>query len=84
MGYSLHYYDLVLLAIAASLGVGVAIGLMTPIAVTTAAVAFGLLAVILVGHALFINGSVDEVTDLADEIDPEEVPGGAVMAPIIE
>lgn len=84
MEYSFHYYDLVLLAIAASLGVGAAVGMMTPVAITTAAVAFGLLSIVIVGHALFVNGPIDEVADLADEIEPEEVPGGAVTAQILE
>lgn len=74
MGYDWQYYDLVLVAIAASLGTGSFVGLLTPVALTTAVVGFGLVALLLVGHALFVNGPVDDPTDLTAEVESEELP----------
>ena len=74
MGYSLHYYDLVLGCIAASLGLGVVVGYATPIAMETSIAVLGLVAIGFIGHALFVNGPVDETGDLTDEVELEEVP----------
>lgn len=84
MGYTWQYYDLVLLAIAASLVVGVAVGFATRLAMTVAVPLFGLLAVVVIGHALFVNGPVDEPEDVTAEVEPAEVPGISTARELIE
>ncbi|WP_435551057.1 hypothetical protein [Natrinema sp. CGMCC1.2065] len=74
MGPSLHYSDLVLLAIAASLGTGALVEDATPVPSPMAILALGVVAVAFIGHALFINGPVDDTEDLGAELDLEEVP----------
>lgn len=80
MGYSLHYYDLVLGCIGGSLAVGVLIGYVTPIAIEVSIAALGIVAIAFIGHALFVNGPVDDAEDLTDEVDAEEVP--QVLSPV--
>ncbi|NUB90167.1 hypothetical protein HTZ84_17170 [Haloterrigena sp. SYSU A558-1] len=80
MGYSLHYYDLVLLCIAASLGIGAGIGYATAIAIETSIAVLGLVAIAFIVHALFVNGPVDQPEELTDEVDIEEVP--QVLSPV--
>lgn len=82
MDYAVHYYDLVLAAIIASIGVGAGVGFVTPLSMAPTVSLFGVVAVALVGHALFVNGPVDEVEDLAEEVEPEELPGVAALAPV--
>jgi len=84
MDYSLHYYDLVLLAIISSIGVGVGIGSITPLSMTLTVALFGVMAIAFIGHALFINGPVDEVEDLSRSVDPEEVSEVLVVPQINE
>jgi hypothetical protein len=84
MGYPLHYYDLVLLAIISSIGVGAGVGFVTPVSMTLAVTLFGAVAVALVGHALFVNGPVDDVEDLTEEVEPEEVPEIAAVTQLGE
>lgn len=74
MGYTLQYYDLVLVAVAVSVLGGVVIGLATPVAMVGAIPGAGLISILIIGHALFINGPVDEMDDLTDEVDPEAIP----------
>jgi hypothetical protein len=74
MDYSLHYYDLVLLAIISSMGVGVGVGLLTGISMTLAVTLFSVVATVFVGHALFFNGPVDDIEDLADDVESDQVP----------
>ncbi len=74
MGPTLHYYDLVLLAIAASLGTGVLVGYATPVPLPLAILGLGVVAIAFIGHALFVNGPVDDTEDLAEEVALEEVP----------
>ena len=74
MGYSLHYCDLVLLCIGASLAVGVLLGYATPIALEVAISVLGIVALGFIGHALFVNGPVDAAEDLTDDVPVEEVP----------
>jgi len=69
MAYTWQYYDLVLLGILTSLVAGAVIGLFTPVALTTAVPALALVAVVLIGHGLFVNGPVDDVADLTDDVD---------------
>lgn len=71
MGYTLHYYDLLLGGIAISLLVGIAIGLLTDITLTTSVTLAALVGVILVAHGLFIRGPVEDVSDLSEEVEVE-------------
>ncbi|ELY45657.1 hypothetical protein [Natronorubrum sulfidifaciens] len=80
MGYTLHYYDLVLACIAASLSLGAGIGYVTSVPLEPALAVFGVIAIGLIGHALFVNGPVDEPEDLTDELEVEEVP--QVLSPM--
>ena len=74
MGYTVHYYDLVLFAIVGSLGMGGAVGALTAVAMPIAILAFGGVAIGFVGHALFVNGPVDDVEDLTAEVEDAPVP----------
>ncbi|PGF16042.1 hypothetical protein CP556_07870 [Natrinema sp. CBA1119] len=74
MGYTLQYYDLVLVAIAASLGTGAVVGYATPVPLTAAIGVLGLVSIAFIGHALFVNGPVDDAEDLREEVSVEEVP----------
>lgn len=84
MGYTWKYYDLVLLAIAASILVGVGVGFATPLDMMAAVPLFGLVAIAIIGHALFVNGPIDEVEDFTEEVEPQEVPGISTAAQIVE
>ena len=84
MDSTFQYYDLVLVVIAASLAAGVGVGVVTTIAVATAVPLSGLVAIAVIGHALFVNGPVDEIEDLAEPVEPEEVPGGALAATLVQ
>ncbi|PCR91871.1 hypothetical protein [Natrinema ejinorense] len=80
MGRTLHYYDLVLVAIAASLGAGAVVGYATTIPYPAAIAALGIVAIGFIGHALFVNGPVDDPADLTEEVALEEVP--TALSPI--
>ncbi len=80
MGYTVHYYDLVLVCIAASLAVGALVGYATPIALEVSIVVLGFVAIGLILHALFVNGPVDRPEDLTAEVPLEEVP--QVLSPL--
>jgi len=69
MAYTWKYYDLLLLGVMGSLLAGVAIGFLTPVPVTTSVPVLALVAVALIGHGLFVNGPVDEIDDLAEEVE---------------
>ncbi|MFC6836739.1 hypothetical protein [Halomarina ordinaria] len=69
MGYTWQYYDLVLAGIAASLLAGVAVGYATALSMEVAVIATCLLALVVMGHGLFVNGPVDAPADLADPVD---------------
>lgn len=73
MGYTVQYYDLLLLAVALAMGSGSAIGVLTAVPLETAVIGAGLVAALLVGHGLFVNGPVDAPEDLTDEVEPEEL-----------
>ncbi|MDS0476283.1 hypothetical protein [Natrinema sp. 1APR25-10V2] len=74
MGYTLQYYDLVLVAIAASLGTGAVVGYATPVPYPAAIVGLGIVSIAFIAHALFVNGPVDDTEDLTEEVALEEVP----------
>lgn len=84
MDYTLHYYDLVLVAIIASLALGVVIGAITQIPMILAVSLLSAVAMAFVLHAIFINGPVEQVTDLKDEVDVEEVPAVEAAIQLIE
>lgn len=69
MDYSLHYYDVVLGAIAVAVGLGAVVGVATPVPLVSAVVVSGVVAVALIGHAMFVNGPVDEPADLTEEFE---------------
>ena len=57
-----------LAGIIGSLAVGGVVGALTPVAMPVAVVVFGAVAVGITGHALFVDGPVDGVDDLAEEV----------------
>jgi hypothetical protein len=67
MEYTVQYDDLVLLAIFATMGLGV--GVLTPLALPTAVTVAGVAAALLIAHGLFVKGPVDGPEDLTDEVD---------------
>ncbi|WP_158057313.1 hypothetical protein [Halorussus halophilus] len=69
MGYTWQYYDLVLGAILLTMVSGVGIGYATTVAIPTAVTGAGFVAAALIGHGLFVNGPVDEPSDLTNEVD---------------
>ncbi|WP_396611728.1 hypothetical protein ACH9L7_00120 [Haloferax sp. S1W] len=69
MGYTWQYYDLVLVGILGSLVAGVLVGYLTSLALTTSIVVFSFVAAVLIGHGLFVNGPVDEPSDLTGEVE---------------
>lgn len=69
MGYTWQYYDLVLAGIAASMLLGGVLGYATALPLPTAVIAAGVVAAAIIGHGLFVNGPVDDASDLAGEID---------------
>jgi hypothetical protein len=69
MDYTVQYYDLVLVAIFATMATGAAVGTLTSVALSTAVTVAGLAAVLVIAHGLFVNGPVDSPADLTDEVD---------------
>jgi hypothetical protein len=69
MGYTWQYYDLVLAGIFLSMASGGAVGLLTSIPLNVSVLAFGVVAALLIGHGLFVNGPVDDVEDLTEEVE---------------
>ena len=69
MNYSWQYYELLLLGIALSLGVGAAVGALTPVGLPAAAAVSGSVGVALIGHKLFVDGPIDAPEDLAEPVD---------------
>jgi uncharacterized ion transporter superfamily protein YfcC len=69
MDYTVQYYDLVLVAIFATMATGAAVGTLTSVALPTAVTVAGLAAVLVIAHGLFVNGPVDSPADLTDEVD---------------
>ena len=67
--YTWHYYDLVLVGVAACMILGAGVGLATAVPILHATIAGSLLAAAIIGHGLFVNGPVDEPADLSKEVD---------------
>jgi len=64
-----HYYDLLLAGIAVSVGAGALVGYATALSMPASVAVFGGVAMVLMGHGLFVNGPVDDPEDLTDEVD---------------
>ena len=73
MDYTVHYYDVVLAAILLALLVGGVLGALTSVAMPVAIVLLGGVAIAVMGHALFVNGPVDDFEDLTEEVDENPV-----------
>ena len=84
MGYTVQYYDLVLVAIISSLAVGGAIGAFTSVSMPIAIVLLGAVAIAFMGHAMFVNGPVDDIEDLTEEVDLEDTPVAPDDMPLLE
>lgn len=84
MAYTVQYYDLVLVAIVGALGLGGVVGAVTPISMPVALVVLGGIAIAVMGHAMFVNGPVDEFDDLNDEVDLEDAPVVSTDLPLVE
>lgn len=69
MGFTWQYYDLVLGAIFLSVALGAVVGVLSPVPLATAVAGAAVVSVALIGHALFVAGPVDEVGDLAEEVE---------------
>ncbi|UPV99603.1 hypothetical protein M0R88_13895 [Halorussus gelatinilyticus] len=69
MNYTVQYYDLVLVAIFATMATGAGIGVLTSLALPTAVTIAGVTAALLIAHGLFVNGPVDGPEDLTDEVE---------------
>lgn len=80
MVYTLQYYDLVLACIGVSLALGAGVGSLTLVPLETSFLVFGLLGILFVVHALWVNGPIDEVDDLTEPVEPKEVP--QILSPI--
>lgn len=69
MSYTLQYYDLVLIAVIVPVLVGFGLGSVTELALPVAIVGLGGVSVAVMFYALFVNGPVDQVEDLTEEVD---------------
>lgn len=74
MKTSVQYYDVVLVAIAGSLLLGTGVGVVTDLPLLITVPAMCLVAIVIMGHALFVNGPVDDIDDLTDEVEPDDIP----------
>ena len=84
MGYTVQYYDLVLVAIITALALGGAVGALTAVAMPVAIVLLGGVALGVMGHAMFVNGPVDDFEDLTEEVDLEDAPVAPENMPLLE
>lgn len=69
MDYTWQYYDLLLAAIAASMLLGLFVGLASSVAVTTATTVSGIVAAGFIGIGMFVIAPVDEPSDLAEPVE---------------
>ncbi|MFC6824182.1 hypothetical protein [Halopelagius fulvigenes] len=69
MGYTWQYYDLILVGVFVSMVLGVAVGTLTSVSSSLSVAGFGVVAAAFIGHGLFVNGPVDDRSDLTDEVD---------------
>jgi hypothetical protein len=80
MAYQLQYYDLVLAGIIAAIGLGGLVGAVTWIRMPFAIAGLG--AVSIMGHAMFVNGPIDDLDDLAEEVEEGQV--SSERLPLVE
>lgn len=69
VGYTVQYYDLILGAIIGALAFGGIVGAFTAVRMPIAIVLVGAVAIGLMGHAMFVNGPVDQFDDLTEEVE---------------
>jgi hypothetical protein len=69
MEYTLQYYDIVLVAVIVPVLVGFGLGSFTELAMPIAIVSLGGVSIAVIAYALFVNGPVDQVEDLTEEVD---------------
>jgi hypothetical protein len=67
--YTSQYYDLVLLGVFASMTAGAVVGLVSALPMSLSVTGAGFVSAAIIGHGLFVNGPVDEPSDLADEVE---------------
>ena len=84
MDYTLKYYDLALGGIILALALGGAIGALTSVSMPIAIFLLGGVSIAIIGHALFVNGPVDDVDDLTEEVELEEMPVPPKNVPLLE
>lgn len=84
MAYRVQYYDLVLIAIVVALGFGGFVGVATPVSMPVALVVLGGVAIAVMGHAMFVNGPVDEFDDLTEPVEVEDAPVAASDLPLLD
>ena len=82
MAYQLQYYDLVLTGIIAAIGLGGLIGAVTWVAMPLAIAGLGAVSIGIMGHAMFVNGPIDDLDDLAEDV--EEGPVSSERLPLVE
>ena len=69
MGYTWKYYDLVLIGVGLSMLIGGSIGVLTSLSVRLTVSVAGLVALLIMGHGMFVNGPVDEPEDFKEEVE---------------
>lgn len=69
MVYTVQYYDLVLVAVITPLLLGIALGSFTQLSMPVAIIGPGLVSIAVMIYALFINGPVEELEDLTEEVE---------------
>ncbi|PSP68574.1 hypothetical protein BRC85_01635 [Halobacteriales archaeon QS_1_69_70] len=74
MAYSLQYYDLVLAGIIVAIGRSGLIGTFTWIQMPSAIPGLGAVSIGLIGPAMFVNGPIADVDDIAELVEEGPVP----------
>lgn len=69
MVYTVQYYDLVLIAVITPVLVGFGLGTFTPLSMPIAILGLGGVSIGVMAYALFVNGPVEDVQDLTEEVD---------------
>jgi len=69
MAYTLQYYDLVLIAVITPVLLGIGLGSFTELAMPVSIIGLGAVSMAVMFYAMFINGPVEEVQDLTNEVE---------------
>ena len=69
MAFTIQYYDLVLVAVITPLLLGIALGSFTTLSMPMAIIGLGLVSIAVMIYAMFVNGPVEELQDLTEEVD---------------